>query len=244
MKAQIISDIHTEWYDNPSPFLMQLRFEENLDFLILAGDIVSAGYQPLAVIKKVFDFLATKARNVIYVVGNHEYYKSSSPQTEFNLRSVMPKNFTWLMEDEATIEGVHFYGGALWFPDSPMNIFYEGSINDFQSIHGLKEWVYTSNKMFTTNAKQLIKPETVVVSHHLPHASSTPERFVLSEINRFFVADQTEVIMEKRPRFWIHGHTHDACRYKIEDTEVICNPCGYPLERRDPATYPVVVVEV
>jgi hypothetical protein len=27
---------------------------------------------------------------------------------------------------------------------------------------------------------------------------------------------------------WIHGHMHDAKNYMIEQTNIVCNPAGYP----------------
>ncbi|MCS3528687.1 hypothetical protein [Chryseobacterium sp. JUb7] len=27
--------------------------------------------------------------------------------------------------------------------------------------------------------------------------------------------------------YWIHGHIHTPCRYRIGETEIICNPHGY-----------------
>ncbi|MDM1540408.1 hypothetical protein HX097_12495 [Myroides marinus] len=34
-------------------------------------------------------------------------------------------------------------------------------------------------------------------------------------------------IIEYQPMYWIHGYIHTPCRYKIGDTEIICNPHGY-----------------
>ena len=31
-------------------------------------------------------------------------------------------------------------------------------------------------------------------------------------------------------RLWIHGHTHAPCNYTVGETQVICNPRGYPGE--------------
>jgi hypothetical protein len=44
--------------------------------------------------------------------------------------------------------------------------------------------------------------------------------------------------LEKRPRLWVHGHTHTTCDYELGSTRVACNPYGYPHER-DRNRYPV-----
>jgi predicted phosphodiesterase len=262
MTAQILSDLHTERYQNPLEFLRQIQFAPGLTFLILAGDIVSPGAQAPDVVKEIFEFLATKAIYVIFIVGNHEYYGSHPALAEFVLGWAMPDNFTWLQENDITIEGVHFYGGAMWFRDDPFNFMYRKTINDFEYIHGygdgtefvyFMDWVNTANKLFSVNAKQKVQSNTVVVSHHLPCALSIPPEFKTDEhkeANRFFLCDQTPLIFERQPKLWIHGHTHNIFDYTLEATRVICNPYGYPPDPEDkndlrsPQSYPVVLVEL
>ena len=53
-----------------------------------------------------------------------------------------------------------------------------------------------------------------------------------SPINRFFVSDETPLILDKKPRLWVHGHTHLTCDYMLGETRVVCNPHGYPKERK------------
>ena len=37
-------------------------------------------------------------------------------------------------------------------------------------------------------------------------------------------------------KLWVHGHTHSPSDYMVGDTRVVCNPLGYPGERREPNT--------
>ncbi|MFC0426563.1 metallophosphoesterase [Chryseobacterium scophthalmum] len=68
MKIQIISDLHQEFG------LSDLSFD-NADVVVLAGDI-NLGTQGIEWIKtKIPD------KPVVYVLGNHEYYKGSYPKT-------------------------------------------------------------------------------------------------------------------------------------------------------------------
>ena len=32
---------------------------------------------------------------------------------------------------------------------------------------------------------------------------------------------------EERVVLWVHGHTHDAHDYVLNDTRIVCNPRGY-----------------
>ena len=68
MKIQIISDLHQEFG------ISELCFD-NADLVIFAGDI-NLG-------TKGIEWIKSKIKNipVIYILGNHEYYKGSYPKT-------------------------------------------------------------------------------------------------------------------------------------------------------------------
>ncbi len=231
MKLQIVSDLHTEFYDMPLSILKQIDFAPDLDFLLLPGDIVVPSRQHLKNVKAVLDFLSKKAQHVLYTTGNHEYYWGTREKAEFILRSVMPKNFVWLQNSDVTLDGVHFYGGTMWFPNEPLNQIYEKYLSDFSLIEDFHKWVYEENTAFRTRGSELITKETVVFSHHLPHPRSTPLQYLGSSINRFFMSDETALIEAKQPRYWFHGHTHSLAEYFLGETHVVCYPFGYPHER-------------
>jgi len=234
MKAQLISDLHTEfYYGSPWDMLKRLEFVPDLDFLLLPGDVIVPAHQDAAQCRAIFEYLATKARYVLYTVGNHEYYSSASKDlVEARIRAALPSNVIWLDNSEVYIEGKHFYGGAMWFPFDPLNPVYERQLNDFNLIGDIRDWVYQKNTEFRDNGRNLIRPETIVLSHHLPSPLSTHRMYADSPLNRFFVSDETPLIMEKKPRLWVHGHTHLTCNYTLGETEVACNPYGYPAERK------------
>lgn len=68
MRIQIISDLHQEFG------LSDLNFD-SADLVILAGDI-NLGTKGIEWIKK---YIPNKP--VLYVLGNHEYYKGAYPKT-------------------------------------------------------------------------------------------------------------------------------------------------------------------
>ena len=246
MKAQLISDIHSEFYYGwVWNLLDKLPIVENLDFLLLPGDLVSIAYQYEAECRQVFDFFASKAKHVLVTMGNHEYYGSSiGAEVDKVYRSYLPSNVHLLDNSEITLEGVHFYGGTMWFPDDKLNAFYEGMLNDFNLIGDIRSWVYQKNTEFREKGKALIKPDTIVLSHHLPSPQSTHRMYVNSPINRFFVSDETELILATKPRLWVHGHTHLTCDYELGSTRVVCDPYGYPNERKGMGRYPVAEFEI
>jgi Icc-related predicted phosphoesterase len=258
LKAQLVSDLHTEFHDRPLEFLSGIEFVPDLDFLLLPGDIVVMSVMAPDLCREVFEYIGSKARHVLYTTGNHEYYGwtkrmedkivvTSFPgaATDMLINSVMPSNFVRLNNTDVTLDGVHFYGGSMWFPDHPFNQLHEHEIADFLLIPDIRKWVYQSNTEFREQAAALVRPETIVVTHHLPSSKSTPKIYSESTINRFFVSDEYKFIEAVQPRLWVHGHTHHSCDYTLGDTRVVCNPHGYPRERKEmKKKYTPVVLEV
>src|SRR5262245_53315371 len=108
MRIITYSDLHLEfgasWIIPP---------DADADVLILAGDIITfRNYHPLELLLKNWN------KPVLYVIGNHEYY-TRTPMSEEEerfrqwLRSIFP-NVTLLLDEEITIDGVHFFGGTMW----------------------------------------------------------------------------------------------------------------------------------
>jgi Icc-related predicted phosphoesterase len=218
----------------------------DLDFLVVAGDTFVVNRQHEQDIIPSLKFFSKSARHVIWIEGNHEYYGTKvSSDTDIRIAKYLSQfpNIHWLRNEELTIEGVHFYGGPMWFPNADgLDQLHEREINDFYQIKDLRQWVYSSNLQFRHFGRERIKENTIVVSHHLPSYASVPPIYRGCD-SRFFVSDETKLIAEKQPRLWLHGHTHGACDYMLGNTRVVCNPYGYPAERGS-VPYPLVVLDV
>src|SRR5579862_7134366 len=83
MKLQIMSDLHLEMHADQGAALLASLDPTDVDVLVLAGDITSARDYPA--LRNVFEPLAGKYRHVLYVPGNHEYYKTSPEVVALNL---------------------------------------------------------------------------------------------------------------------------------------------------------------
>lgn len=245
MRLQLISDIHSEFSYSPLNYCMNVEIAPNLDFLVIAGDLVVPKRQDINQVHGILDYFSTKARHILYVEGNHEFYGGDKGNVTRVLEELMPVNYVWLKNNAVTLDGVHFYGGAMWFAneDGQNGLFHE-YLNDWSQIKGLGTWVYQENAAFRQGAFELVRPETIVITHHLPHMNSVPAKYKKEQTNRFFVSDQTPVIQQKQPRYWLHGHTHMPCDYFLGETHVVCNPYAYPNERKWMGKYPVVLLEV
>jgi Icc-related predicted phosphoesterase len=234
MRIQVLSDLHTEGYEFPVDFLSGGHVQyADADVLALCGDIVAVESQGPELIGGVLEYLSRQAKHVLFVPGNHEYWGTkarpgTAERTERILRSridTLP-NMQWLNNDEVMASGVHFIGGTMWFPDHPLNQLYEKHWPDFENISRLSDWVYEYNRAFVELADKAT-PETVVISHHLPNWRSVDPQFEGNEMNRFFLCDMSHIFIERKPRLWLHGHTHKSLNYLYEETRVVCNPFGY-----------------
>ena len=119
MKLQIMSDLHFEMHADGGAELIRELDPTGVDVLVLAGDITMARhYEDLA---SVFKPLARKYRHILYVPGNHEYYKSSPREVAGNLAK-LTKQFPEVVipeNDTVVIAGQRFIAGTMWFRPDP-----------------------------------------------------------------------------------------------------------------------------
>lgn len=218
---QVMSDLHLEFYKDNGKELIK-SFPVKSEILVLAGDIT--------IFPKSFDtlkYFTDKYEHVIYVLGNHEYYKSSLESSQDyidKLNSI--SNLHVLKRNTVKINDITFHGATLWFKESIdcFNLSYR--FNDFNQIGDFYEWVYEENKK-DVEFLSTIEKDSVVVTHHLPSYESVAEKYHNNKTNCFFVCNVEDIIVNNSPSFWVHGHTHSNVNYKINETNVICNPKGY-----------------
>jgi predicted phosphodiesterase len=203
------------------------------DVLVLAGDILTLKFSEEEM-KEIWKAFSEKAKLVLYLPGNHEFYGTNVELGLAVLRQMeasFPNNVKMLTPDEKHIhvhEGRRFLGGTLWFSDDGTNQGYERFLGDFSHIRGFKPWVYEENKRTKEFLYKNVHKGDVVVTHHLPSERSIAPKFKKSSLNRFFAFPCDDLIASARPALWLHGHTHGSCDYKHGDTRIVCNPMGYP----------------
>lgn len=236
MKIQIISDLHQEFG------VSELSFR-NADLVILAGDI-NLGTKGIEWIKE-----NIPDKPVIYVLGNHEYYKGTYPNTLRKIVELSKASNVHVLENNfVEFEGVRFHGATLWTDFSlfgnpvEYGIICQSKMNDYKlirrdpsysklrtidtyKIHQIsKKWLQNSLAASGTY-------KNVVVTHHAPSIKSLPAIYKDDPISSAYASNLEDLIAEYKPIYWIHGHIHTPVRYKIGETEVICNPHGYISEK-------------
>jgi predicted phosphodiesterase len=234
VRVQLLSDLHFEYDDDGGEAFVR-GVEVAGDVLVLAGDIIPL-VSPEAV-TRAFGWFCARFRHVVFVPGNHEYYKTSPAAADAVLAAaagVLP-NLHVLNPGLAVLDGVRFVGATMWFPATPDEQKYRGFLTDFSLIRDFVPWVHETHAAHLAYLRANVRPGDVVVTHHLPHPKSTPRMFVDSPLNRFFVAgDAGTVLQDAGARLWLHGHTHAPRDYVVGTTRVVCNPRGYPHEKWKP----------
>lgn len=219
---KLVSDLHFVHHPTPD-LLVQALADKDVDILVVAGDIANK-FTPYGI-----DYLSALSKicsSLIFVLGNHDLFvdgptKVFSACTDFMAQH---KNTYILENNNIEIGGVNFIGATMWYPRPNGTTL---GFVDFMHIPGADPWIFEQNRKTQEVFAEQITEESIVVTHHMPSFKSTPPQYVRSPLNEFFVCDVEDLIMEKQPRLWLHGHTHTACNYTIGNTRVLCNPYGY-----------------
>ena len=254
MKIRYYSDIHLEFGMEYS------ELAENIgeDVVVLAGDI-HLGIKGIEWAQK-----ALADRQVIYVIGNHEFYGGHWSRTLTDCRKAAAgSNVTFLENDQVTLSGVTFLGCALW---TDFDGWKSGTadksklqaglrMNDFRRIWTLggEEPMRTltpddtierhaASSAWLEASIAASSGPTVVVTHHGPSMLGCQPQYQDDVLTPAFLNDRHDLI---RPpvRAWIFGHTHHSCRLDINGVPVLSNQRGYPLEPH-PGFDPYAMIEI
>lgn len=240
MKILPVSDVHMEFGVNAEHFVGSLG---DADVCVIAGDLCLGRF--MSQVAGNLRPFSERYEQVIYVPGNHEYYSGKVHEVD-NCLEVACREFrnVHLLRPGSPLvyKGQRFIGGTMWFPDGPENWLGRQLVNDFDMIQNFVPWVYQQNSIFRGMLKNELSPDAVVISHHLPSEKSVARQYLGQKSNLFFVSNQEADISIQQPKLWIHGHTHEPCDYRLGDTRVVCNPGGYPYEKKP--FNPNMIVEI
>jgi len=246
MKIHILSDLHLEFCDY-TPHTSAL----GADVIVLAGDI-GVGLYGLRFAARLLE--RTKA-HVVYVAGNHEYYRQDIIQLKQAMRDFCSdpgamndddrrQRLHFLDNDETVIDGVRFLGATLWtdfdlFGDDLREMcLLEGErcLNDFRLIRngGNAFGTLDSVRLHRETVQWLhgrigdkFDGSTIIVTHHASSFRSVVARYRKDLLSACFASKLDHLMHGGKARLWIHGHMHDSLDYEVNGTRVICNPRGY-----------------
>lgn len=239
MKIRLMSDLHLSRYD-------EFKYRQlDEDVAIFAGDLAN-GPHGLRWIKEQSITVPT-----IFVPGNHDYY-SHDFQVLNNNDFAKCKHTNVLTNNYRIIDNTIFIGATLW---TDFEYFgqndqvraareYERSLNDCWLISN-GDRNFTAKDAFEENFKsmcyirsvlegkqfvsidELSVMNKVLVSHHAAYWSPASHYINDSLTPGFAISKELSDELVSMFDVWVHGHTHTAKNYKIDNCRIICNPRGY-----------------
>lgn len=235
MKIQVISDLHQEFG------ITELDFSQ-ADLVIFAGD-TNLGIKGIEWIKK-----QIKNIPVIYILGNHEYYKGSYPKILNNIREAAKDSNIFVLENESVeLEDIRFHGATLWTDFSLLGdpvtygMLCQGKMNDYKMIRRDPSYsklrsidtfkLHQQSRKWLEESLASSSMKNIVITHHAPSIQSIPEAYKEDYLSAAYASDLEDLILKYQPEYWIHGHIHTPASYTIGTTKVICNPHGYINEK-------------
>lgn len=238
MKVAYGSDIHLEFYgyDKQFEIMRGWKFEPDTDRIIIAGDLHVGAEKVIDCLK--FIWKAHKIP-ILYVPGNHEYYNSSFDNENllFLHHDLVHDGYRIFLHGYMVVDDVMFYGcmGNLDGSYEKINRGIHGSLNDFHLIsdfssriaRGCYEKIRLENSL-----SHAIYERAVVITHTMPSPKCISEQYRGSYLNGAFANDWEDMITQFKPKYWVCGHTHDIGNVRIDETDILINPMGYPRENK------------
>ena len=252
MRIIELSDIHLEWFynvDQGVKYINDIRPVETADVLILAGDIFelnsSAKYRYLDEFRK-------WAIEIVYIPGNHEYYGSNPDiQAEDALKSMMNKEGIRVLGPNYlhsfTYNGIKFVGTTAWYPANETTRYRVENWSDCGYIKNFRTWWPDHALAERKLLWEEVEEGCIVMTHMLPVWECIQDKFKAEPYyNCLYVADLEDLILEKKPKLWFHGHTHEPVDMMVGNTRLLCNPIGYPHELliRYPETVKILEIDI
>ena len=237
MKCNLVSDIHTEFWNGKD-----VLDPGTGEVLILAGDIGvvnTLGTEEGEPYERFLKKASEGYDKVFYVLGNHEFYHGCFVGTPQALKEfVKPyKNVSVLDNTSEFYNGVHFVGGTMWSNFENMNqevmTKCHERMNDYFCIANLNTTLRPSDVLLrhkdTTEWFEQclgsLRGDVVMITHHAPSYQSVQEPF---DIEGAYYTDMSSLI-QRHPKIthWCHGHLHGSNDYNILNTRIVSNAFGY-----------------
>lgn len=241
MRLRIFSDLHLEF----GTIDLQPGDE---DVVVAAGD-VHLGTRGVEWLGATFP-----GTPVVYVAGNHEFYKHAAPKLVAALReaAAASDNVRFLENEAIEIDGVRFLGTTLWTDwrlngDARLNGAAAHSVmQDFRRIRVSPTYrklrpedtggLHVRARTWLQSALAEGGP-CVVVTHHAPSARSLDPLDLSDPVSAAYASNLDGLVEDSGAQLWVHGHTHIVADYMVGRTRVLSNPRGYadePVEGFEP----------
>lgn len=258
MKYRLLSDLHSEIWETYAKKAVRMveKFalpplpDDKETTLLLAGDI--GNHRQRVALRGILEHLSERFKFILYIPGNHEYYGDSLMQADDNIVALC-NGLKNVLYGSRIRHGRAVSGATLWTDfdnENPVSMWMASRMmNDYRRIKHIDNLQLTPEHILEQHKAHLVWLKTreasdIIMTHHAPSPQSIAPEYVNSELNGAYVSKLEELILEKKPKLWVHGHIHRSVDYMVGDTRVISNPFGYWGHDVNPDYNPTLVLEV
>ena len=222
MRIWTLSDLHVDVVTD-----LDLGEHPNADIIVMAGDLADGDHNPAPWLLKTFSD-AERSR-LIYVPGNHDSYAIGLAGVPALLQRLRDETGILTLDREVVeIGGRRVIGCTMWTPLSPTLDELGGDLIAIPGFSG-DAW-RAAHERDRTWLEETVAEGDLVVTHHAPSHDGIDPRMQhkpeLMRLNSGYFADMTDLIEQRMPGLWIHGHTHVTREYQVGDTRVVSNAAG------------------
>lgn len=235
MRLHILSDLHLEFGPLDIPVV-------DADIVVLAGD-THLGRNGVEWALEHFP-----SQPVIYLCGNHEFYRHSFPDLIDELKGrTRDTNIHVLENDVVEICGYTILGCTLWtdFASTGKTDLAMATAGMYMTDYQIIEFgpdvrvlrpqdtarAHAKSVAWLRDAIKTCDPHrTVVVTHHAPSCSADAPYHADSPLKPAFSSKLDDLVEQSGVPLWIFGHTHYNTEFTLGATRVLTNQRGYPQE--------------
>lgn len=235
VKIAYCSDLHLDCQKD----LPDLTNKDKAEILIIAGDISELNHYKY--FSNYFLKLSKQYKKILFVEGNHEWYRGNLHDIDAGIKQVMPDNFVLLRNDEYIYKDISFFGGTMWasldnMDDIEKQVLLPHLISCFSAIKdgGRNFSADKCIELYNKYVDELMTWEItssskhkICISHFAPSLKSVTPSYASSKLNPYFCNNLDDFIETSSIDYFIHGHVHSKHDYKIGNTRILCNPRGY-----------------
>uniref|UniRef100_A0A6C0EM69 Calcineurin-like phosphoesterase domain-containing protein n=1 Tax=viral metagenome TaxID=1070528 RepID=A0A6C0EM69_9ZZZZ len=237
VKFQIASDLHIEIGNEIPPALSLIT--PSAEILILAGDIGRIHkYEQL---KAFLTDLCQHFQYVLYIMGNHEYYRVKN-HPDITMSELMNKmnsiqqsipNLYVLNRTSVIFDDVCVIGCTLWsqaLVNIPSYIVRVKGMNTqyYNEIHR-QDVKYIEKMIRYCNANNL---KLLVVTHHVPSYSLLKNKKATDRFKSLYASHLDHLLDSKRVHTWVCGHIHTNFDLRSKNgTRLVGNQKGKPRDK-------------
>ncbi len=249
MRLLLLSDLHLEFAD------LALPARADFDVAVLAGDIRCPGSGAADWVRRSRPL--RRARAVIMVAGNHEFYDSVLQSEQAAMQAAAERvdapPLHLLDCSQVVVDGVRFLGCTLWTDfglhiDTPQGRQSDSQRGMAQALQRMAD--YRCIDWLDAGVRRRLRPQDTLAMHlhqrtwlqaALAESFDGPTVVIThhgphrGSLAPRFAADWVSAAYLSElpasyfevPVLWLHGHTHCSHDYRVGGCRVVCNPRGY-----------------